>query len=353
MTSYISLTQPLIGQAERDAVDRVLASGRVTQGPEIESFECEFSRLVDGRHCVAVNSGTSALHLALLAMGVRAGDEIITSSFSFAATGNAVALAGATSVFVDIERASFCLDPTAIEAAITPRTVAILPVHLYGHPAAMDRIVPIARRHGLAIIEDAAQAIGAGLHGIPVGTFGLAACFSFYPTKNMTTLEGGMVVTPDAQFARTLRLLRNQGMQRPYSNEIYGLNNRMTDVNAAVGRIQLTKLARWNETRQRNAKVLDAGIKTVLTPRLASGAVHVYHQFTIRSPQRDALRERLVSRGIGCGVYYPVPIHRLPSFDLTLELPETEKAATEVLSLPVHPSLSGADLERIIAGVNA
>jgi perosamine synthetase len=352
MAGDIPLVQPLIGSAERAAVDRLLASGMVTQGPEVEAFESEFSRLVDGRHCVAVSSGTAALHLVLLAMGVGRGDEVITPSFSFAATGNVVALTGATPVFVDIEHVSFCVDPATIEAAITPRTVAIMPVHLYGHPAAMDRLVPIARRHGLAIVEDAAQAIGARLHGTPVGAFGLAACFSFYPTKNITTLEGGMVVTPDDQLARTLRLLRNQGMQSPYQNEIYGLNNRMTDVNAAVGRVQLTKLASWNETRQRNAKVLDAGLKAVLTPRSASGAVHVYHQFTIRSPHRNALRERLTERGIGCGVYYPVPIHRLPSFDLTLELPETDKAAAEVLSLPVHPSLSSADLQRIIAEVN-
>lgn len=346
--ALIPLAKPLIGGAERAAVDRVLASGRLSQGPEVEAFEHEFSRLVAGRHCVAVNSGTSALHLALIAMGVGTGDEVIVPSFSFVASANAVVLAGATPVFADIDRASFCLDPAAIEAAITSRTVAVMPVHLYGQPAAMDRILPIARRHGLAIIEDAAQAVAAGLHATPVGVFGLVGCFSFYPTKNMTTLEGGMVVTAEAQLARTVRLLRSHGAE-----QLPGLNNRMTDVNAAVGRVQLTKLAGWTQRRQANAAVFDAGIVSAVTPPVTPGAAHVYHQYTIRSPRRDALRRRLTERGIGSRVYYPVPIHRLPPFDLALDLPETARAAREVLSLPVHPSLSEEDLRRIITAVGS
>lgn len=348
----IPAARPLIGEQERAAVDRVLASGMVAQGPEVAAFEEEFGKLVDGRHCVAVNSGTSALHLALVAMGVGAGDEVIVPSFSFAASGNAVRLAGATPVFVDIEPESFCVDPAAVEAAITPRTAAVMPVHLYGHPAAMDRLTPIAQRHGIAVIEDAAQAVAASLHGTPVGAFGLTACFSFYPTKNMTTLEGGMVVTPDAALARTLRLLRNQGMEARYVNEIVGFNARMTDVQAAVGRVQLTKLAEWTQTRQQNADRLSAGITTVTTPPVAPGAVHVYHQYTVRSAERDALAAALAERGVGSGVYYPIPIHRLPSFDLRLDLPQTELAAARVLSLPVHPALSGADLDTIIGAVN-
>src|SRR4051794_30148815 len=205
----IPAAQPLIGDEERAAVDRVLRSGMVAQGPEVAAFENEFSALVDGRHCVAVNSGTSALHLALLGMGIGPGDEVILPSFSFAASANAVCLAGATPVFADIERDSFCLDPAAVEAAVGPATAAIMPVHLYGHPAAMGRLTEIAARHGLAIIEDAAQAHIASLDGRPVGAFGLTAAFSFYPTKNMTTGEGGLVVTPSAEIARTLRLLRN------------------------------------------------------------------------------------------------------------------------------------------------
>src|SRR5690349_3000452 len=249
--------RPVIGEAEIEAAVRVLRSGMVVQGPEVAAFEAEFGEVVGGRHCVAVNSGTSALQLSLMALGFGPGDEIIVPSFSFAASANAVRLVGATPVFADIEAASFNLDPDAVAAAITPRTVAIMPVHLYGHPAAMDRIMPIAEAHGLAVVEDAAQAHAAALHGTPVGAFGAVGCFSFYPTKNMHSLEGGMVTTADAELARTLRLLRNQGMEQRYQNEIVGANMRMTDVAAAIGRVQLTQLAGWTERRRANAAYLD------------------------------------------------------------------------------------------------
>ncbi|MGZ4615347.1 MAG: DegT/DnrJ/EryC1/StrS family aminotransferase [Actinomycetes bacterium] len=348
----IPAAQPLIGDEERAAVDRVLRSGMIAQGPEVEAFENEFSALVGGRHCVAVNSGTSALHLALLGMGVGPGDEVILPSFSFAASANAVRLAGATPVFVDIEPASFCIDPAAVESAVGPRTTAIMPVHLYGHPAAMAELEAIASRHGLAVIEDAAQAHAASLNGRNVGEFGLTACFSFYPTKNMTTGEGGLIVTPSAEIARTLRLLRNQGMERRYENEIVGFNTRMTDIAAAIGRVQLTRLAGWTAARQHNAKLLDATLESVVTPPVAAGAVHVYHQYTVRSQDRDALQQRLTDNGVGSGVYYPTPIHRLPSFGLELDLPETERAAREVLSLPVHPALTDQDLEIVAKTVD-
>ncbi|MCX9190265.1 aminotransferase DegT [Carbonactinospora thermoautotrophica] len=358
MTGMIPAAKPLIGEEEREAVDRVLRSGMIAQGPEVAAFEEEFSQLVGGRHCVAVNSGTSALHLALIAMGVKPGDEVIVPSFTFAATANAVKLAGAEPVFVDIELNHFCIDPAAVEAAITPRTAAIMPVHLYGHPAAMDKLVPIAEKHGLAIIEDACQAHAASLNGQPVGTFGLTAAFSLYPTKNMTSGEGGMIVTPDAQLARTLRLLRNQGMEKRYHNEIVGFNTRMTDIHAAIGRVQLKKLAGWTEQRQRNARFLDEHIKAAVVPPVAPGAVHVYHQYTIRvegasAADRDAFAQKLADRGVGSGVYYPVPVHKLPSFGLELDLPQTEKACREVLSLPVHPALTQEDLERVVEAVNA
>ncbi|MGZ4595403.1 MAG: DegT/DnrJ/EryC1/StrS family aminotransferase [Actinomycetes bacterium] len=348
----IPAAQPLIGDEERAAVDRVLRSGMIAQGPEVEAFENEFSALVGGRHCVAVNSGTSALHLALLGMGVGPGDEVILPSFSFAASANAVRLAGATPVFVDIEPASFCIDPAAVESAVGPRTTAIMPVHLYGHPAAMAELEAIASHHGLAIIEDAAQAHAASLNGRNVGEFGLTACFSFYPTKNMTTGEGGLIVTPSDEIARTLRLLRNQGMERRYENEIVGFNTRMTDIAAAIGRVQLTRLAGWTAARQHNAKLLDATLESVVTPPVAAGAVHVYHQYTVRSQDRDALQQRLTDNGVGSGVYYPTPIHRLPSFGLELDLPETERAAREVLSLPVHPALTDQDLEIVAKAVD-
>ncbi|GAB3667930.1 DegT/DnrJ/EryC1/StrS family aminotransferase [Actinocorallia lasiicapitis] len=321
------------------------------QGPEVAAFEAEFSALVAGRHCVAVNSGTSALHLSLLALGVGPGDEVIVPSFSFAATANAVRLVGAVPVFADIEPDTFNLDPEAVRAAIGPRTTAVIPVHLYGHPAAMDRLVPLAAAHGLAIVEDACQAHGAQLDGTPVGAFG-TGCFSFYPTKNMHALEGGMVTTDDPALARTLRLLRNQGMEQRYQNEIVGANLRMTDVSAAIGRVQLGKLPAWTSRRRANAGHLTAGITTATTPAVRPGAEHVFHQYTVRLPDRDAAQQRLTEAGISSAVYYPTPIHRLPAFALTLDLPETERAAAEALSLPVHPALSGDDLDRIVTAVN-
>jgi perosamine synthetase len=349
----IPAAKPIVGDEERAAVDAVLRSGMIAQGPEVAAFEDEFSRLVGGRHCIAVNSGTSALHLALIAMGIKAGDEVIVPSFTFAATANSVRLAGATPVFADIEADSFCLDPRAVEAAITPRTAAIMPVHLYGHPAAMTQLQAIADKHGLTILEDAAQAHAAALNGTPVGAFGLTAAFSFYPTKNMTTGEGGMIVTPDAEVARQARLLRNQGMEKRYENEVVGFNTRMTDINAAIGRVQLKKLAGWTEARQANAKYLDENLQGVVVPPVAPGATHVYHQYTVRSEERDALAAKLTEKGVGSGVYYPIPVHRLPSFGLSVDLPETEKAAREVLSLPVHPALTQSDLETVVAAVNA
>ncbi len=351
----IPAAAPSIGDEERAAVDRVLASGMIAQGPEVAAFEAEFSPVAGGVECVALNSGTSALHMGLLAAGVKAGDEVIVPSFTFAATGNSVALAGATPVFVDISAETFCLDPKAVEAAITPRTVGIMPVHLYGHPAAMNEFAEIAERHSLAIYEDAAQAHAASLDGRLVGSFGTFGAFSFYPTKNMTSGEGGMVSTADPELARVVRLLRNQGMERRYENEVIGFNTRMTDIHAAIGRVQLTKLAGWTEQRQRNAAFLDAGLRNVVVPPVAEGAVHVYHQYTIRVPgsERDRIVSELADRGIGTGVYYPIPTHQLPSFGHTFDLPETSRAAAEVISLPVHPKLSQDDLGRIVEAVNA
>lgn len=355
MPEFIPPAKPLIGDEERAAVDRVLRSGMLAQGPEVAAFEEEFAahfRLE--RACVAVNSGTSGLHLGLLASGVGPGDEVVVPSFTFAATANAVALTGATPVFADIDPDSFCLDPAAVERAITDRTTAVMPVHLYGHPADMTGLAAVAERHGLAIFEDAAQAHGARLHGRPVGSFGRFGMFSLYPTKNMTSGEGGMVSVADAETERRVRLFRNQGMQRQYENEVVGLNNRMTDIHAAIGRVQLTKVDGWTEQRRANAGFLDEHLEGVVTPPVAGGAQHVYHQYTVRVPDdRDgfaaALREE---HGVGNGMFYPIPNHRLAPFRAQVELPETERAARECLSLPVHPSLSQADLERIVVAVN-
>ena len=355
MTGGIPAAKPLVGDEERAAVDAVLRSGGLAQGPEVAAFEAEFSDFVAGAECVAVNSGTSALHMALLALGIGPGDEVIVPSFTFAATANSVALAGATPVFVDIEPDTFCISPAAIEAALSPRTRAIMPVHLYGHPAAMDRVGPIAGQHGLQIIEDAAQAHAATLWDTPVGAFGDAGAFSFYPTKNMTSGEGGMVTTADSEVARTVRLLRNQGMEQRYRNEVIGFNTRMSDVHAAIGRVQLRKLRDWTATRQANAAYLTSALDNVVTPTIAPGATHVFHQYTIRVPGHDqaAFVAALAERGVGSGVYYPTPVHELPSFGLDLDLPETRRASKEVISLPVHPALSEDDLETIAMAVNA
>lgn len=352
----IPLSTPQIGPDERAAVDRVLRSGMLAQGPEVAAFEEEFAATVDGRTCVAVGSGTSALHLGLLALGIGPGDEVVVPSFTFAATANAVALCGAVPVFADIDPASFCLDAGAAAAAVTDRTAAIVPVHLYGHPADMVALRAVADRHGLALVEDAAQAHLAQLHGRPVGALGDMAMFSFYPTKNMTTGEGGMVVTDDPAVARTVRLLRNQGMEARYANELVGFNARMTDMGAAIGRVQLTKLAGWTAERRRNAAHLGDRLGTIdgiTPPVVADGVAHAWHQYTIRTAHRDALAEHLRSVGVGAGVYYPTPVHRLPSFGLDLDLPETERAAAEVLSLPVRPGLTDEELDTIVQGVEA
>lgn len=331
----------------------------VAQGPEVAAFEQEFSEhFVPGRPVVAVNSGTSGLHLGLLAAGVGPGDEVIVPSFTFAATGNSVALTGGTPVFVDIEPETFGLDPRAVEAAITDRTKGIMPVHLYGHPARMRELTDLAERHGVALYEDAAQAHGASLDGTPVGSFGEFAMFSLYPTKNMTSGEGGMVSAATDEVARRVRLLRNQGMERQYENEMVGFNARMTDIHGAIGRVQLTKVDAWTATRRHNASFFDANLRGVVVPPVAEGAVHVYHQYTIRVPEdRDGfVRALKEEHQVGSGVYYPIPNHRLPSlapYAPGLDLPETEKAAREVVSLPVHPSLTQNDLDRIVAAVNA
>jgi len=353
----IPAAKPIIGDEEREAVDRVLRSGMLAQGPEVKAFEEEFSAHVGGRHCVAMNSGTSALHLGFIAAGIKPGDEVIVPSFSFAATANSVVLAGGVPVFADIDPRTFNLDPDHVETLITNKTKAIMPVHLYGHIAAMDRFDEIAAKHGLQIIEDAAQGHLASLNGRNAGEFGIVASFSFYPTKNMTAGEGGMVVTDSAEIARTLRLLRNQGQEIRYQNEIIGFNTRMTDIHAAIGRVQLTKLPGWTKQRQENAAYLDANLKGVVTPYLAPNTTHSYHQYTIRIPggdaaKRDAFMTKIGEKGVGSGVYYPTPIHRLPSFKSELNLPETELVIKECVSLPVHPSLTQDELKTIVEVVN-
>jgi dTDP-4-amino-4,6-dideoxygalactose transaminase len=325
----------------------------------VKAFEEEFSRdLVESLPVVAVNSGTSGQHLGLLASGIGPGDEVIVPSFTFAATANAVVLTGATPVFCDIDPETFCLDPSMAKELVTAKTRAIMPVHLFGHPAEMSALVGLANSAGLSIFEDAAQAHGAEIEGKKVGTFGVFAMFSLYPTKNMTSGEGGMVACVSDEIARGVRLLRNQGMEKQYENEVIGYNNRMTDIHAAIGRVQLTRLHAWTEKRRRNAAFLSSRLQGVEVPIEQFGFKHVYHQYTIRvGDDRDGFAKALKEEhGVGCGVYYPIPSHQLASlkrFAKDRDLPNTELAAGQVLSLPVHPFLSTRELGKIVRAVNA
>jgi dTDP-4-amino-4,6-dideoxygalactose transaminase len=349
----IALSRPAIGEEEIDAVVRVLQSGMLAQGPEVAAFEAEFAAFVGGGvHAVAVANGTMALQLALAGLGVGPGDEVIVPSFTFIASANAVRSLGAVPVFADVDLSTFTIDVSSASAVVTPRTVAVMPVHLYGQMADMPAVQALASRHGLAVVEDAAQAHGAALDGQRAGSVG-TGCFSFYPTKNMTTGEGGMVTTADAALADRMRLMRNHGMRGRYDYEVFGTNLRMTDLAAAIGRVQLRRLDACNAARQRHAAWLDAHLRGVTVPVVRDGAVHVYHQYTVRSDDREALIARLQAHGVGFGVYYPVPVHRTAPYCAEVSLPATERLAGEVLSLPVRPDLSHGELLRIAAAVNA
>ncbi len=350
----IRLAQPQITWEERRAVRRVLKSLNLTQGPEVKAFESEFSKIVGDRECVAVNSGTSALHLCLIALGIGKGDEVIVPSFTFAATANVVLLVGATPVFVDIDPNTYCLDVDKVKEAVNLRTKAIIVVHLYGLAANMPAIMRLAKESRIKVIEDAAQAHLASIEGKTVGTFGDAAAFSFYPTKNMTSGEGGMAVLATSEHARTCRLLRNQGMEKRYENEIPGFNLRMTDIHAAIGRVQLRKLEQMTFKRIKNAEYLTSKIDSDLTPYVPDGYRHVFHQYTVRIEiGRDGISNDLKKLGIGNDVYYPTQVHRLPSFNTEQILPVSESATREVLSLPVHPGLSKRDLNRVAQKFNS
>jgi dTDP-4-amino-4,6-dideoxygalactose transaminase len=346
----------MIGEEEKQAVLEVMDSGILAQGPKVKAFEDAFAQLCGVSHAIAVSSGTTALHIALLAHGIGPGDEVITSPFTFIASANSVLYTGAKPVFVDIEPATFNLDPAKIEAAITPRTKALMPVHLFGLLCDMEPIMDIAKSHNLIVLEDAAQSHGAEYHGRRAGSFG-TGCFSFYPTKNITSAEGGMITTNDDDIAESCRLLRQHGMRRRYYHEELGFNFRMTDIHAAIGLAQLKKLGQFTEARVRNATFLSTYLAGVVTPAIPEGQSHVFHQYTIRvgSDRRDAVLAGLQERGIGCGVYYPVPLHQQRVYQAQGyqgSYPEAERAAQEVISLPVHPALSSADLEMIVAAVN-
>ena len=353
----IPIAKPLMGDEEKQAVLEVLDSGMLAHGPRVKAFEEAFAEMCGVQYAIATSSGTTALHVALLANDIGPGDEVITTPFTFISTANSVLFTGACPVFVDIDPVTFNIDVNQIEAAITPRTKALLPVHLFGLMADMDAIMDIARRHHLVVIEDACQAHGAEYHGQRAGSFGTGT-FSLYPTKNITSAEGGMVTTDDPEIAQSSREIHHHGMGKQYYHYRLGFNFHMTDVHAAIGLAQLQKLARFNAARAANAKFYDEHLQGVITPTAPAGYKHIYHQYTIRVPngKRDALRAHLKERDIGSGVYYPLCIHKQPYYikDLGYDqtLPVAEQATREVLSLPVHPALSQEDLETVVAAVN-
>ncbi len=353
-SKQIPLNRPDLGLKERIAVDAVLREGALAQGRRVAEFEAAFSKTVSGQNSIAVNSGTSALHLGLLALGIGPGDEVIVPSFTFAASANAVAITGATPVFVDIEPDYFSIDPMAVKASIGPKTKAVIAVHLYGHPAQISELKAICDSAGIFLVEDAAQAHLAEFGSIPVGAWGAIAAFSFYPTKNMTTGEGGMTVAGDEGLARRVRLLRNQGMERRYENEIPGFNNRMTEIAAAIGLVQLEKLAAWTKKRRANASYLDVNLSGVVVPKVHPLAIHAYHQYTIKVEGHDRTRfaAELKKLGVDSDVYYPAPVHKLPAYGLTHSLEVTERITKTCLSIPVHQKLSKSDLAKIVHAIN-
>ncbi|MBB5958861.1 dTDP-4-amino-4,6-dideoxygalactose transaminase [Saccharothrix tamanrassetensis] len=349
--------------AAEELVLQVLRSGAIAQGPMVKRFEEEFGKVAGVPHAVAVNNGTTALVASLQVLDLAPGDEVVTSPFTFVATLNAILEAGATARFADISEDDFNIDPDAVARAVTPRTKVLMPVHLYGQMADMGRLAPLAGQHGLALVEDAAQAVGATFDGRPSGSYGLG-CFSLYATKNITTAEGGVITTADDTLADRLRVLRNQGMRQRYQYEVAGHNYRMTDVHAAIGIPQLEQLGTITEARQRNAEALNKGLADITglkTPQTLPGRTHVWHQYTVLVTDdapvtRDELAAKLTEKGIGNGIYYPRAVFDYDCYRdnpnvVVSEVPVARKVARQALSLPVHPKLTDADLDTVVSAV--
>lgn len=351
----IPIARPQVGEEEKALVWSAMESGQLAQGSRVRQFEEDFTRFVGATRGVATSSGTTAIHLALLALGIGPGDEIVTVSFTFTATASPILHVGATPVFVDVDPETFTMDVAGLEAVIGPRTKAIIPVSLYGYPADMPSILKIAERQGIPVIEDACQAHGAQRDGTSSGAWGIGV-FSFYPTKNMTTGEGGIITTEDHALADRATLLREHGMRERYRPEILGYNFRMTDVHASIGLGQLPKLAASNERRRAIAARYDADLEGVITPVVPANIRHVYHQYTLRVGRQQAFAARLAGRGVGSNIYYPVPVHRQDPFRAAglgnEQLPVTERLVDEILSIPIHPALSDEDVDTIIEAVN-
>lgn len=342
------------------AIQGVLRSTAFINGPDVAALEGECARFLGAKHALGLNSGTDALTIGLRALGVGPGDEVITSSFSFFATAEGILMVGATPVFVDIDPRTFNIDTTKIESAITPRTKAIIPVHLYGQSADMDPVMAIARRHGLRVLEDVAQAFGAEYRGRKTGTMGDAGAYSFFPSKTLGAYgDAGLLGTDDQAVADSVAMLRVHGAKKKYHNEVLGYNSRLDTIQAAILRVKLPHLDQWNRQRNTVARRYHEMLRDVpgiTTPHEADYGRHVFHQYTIRvaGGRRDALQKHLADRGIQTMIYYPIPIHRLPLFKgLSVNLPETERAASEVLSLPIWPQIDVATQEAVVKAVKA
>lgn len=340
------------------AVERVMRSGQFIGGPEVAAFEAEAADYLGVKHAIGVNSGTDALIIGLRSLGVKPGDEVITSPFSFFATAEAISNIGATPVFADIDADSFNIDVDAIEAAITPRTKALLPVHLYGRPAAMGQIMQLADQHGLKVLEDCAQSFGARYQGQHTGAIGHLGAFSFYPTKNLGAFgDGGLITTNDDQAAELARMLGAHGSKKRYHNVMLGYNSRLDAMQAALLRVKLPRVDQWNATRIATAtryNQLLAEAPGVITPALAAG--HVFHQYTVRLPgaDRDAVQQKMAQQGVGTMVYYPIPQDCLPVYDGAHPTnPVSQRAAQEVLSLPIGTGLGESDLVRVTEALRA
>lgn len=351
--------EPALGRA----VAGVIADGAFIQGPAVGEFEKAFAAFLGVPHVVGCGSGTDALQIAFMALDIGAGDEVITTPFTFVATVEAMVLLGARPVFADIDPRTFNLRADQIEARITPRTKAIVPVHLYGQPADMDEVLAIADRHGLPVIEDTAQATGATFAGRQAGSMGTIGCFSFFPAKNLGCIgDGGALATHDEGLARACRMIANHGSQRRYHHERIGINSRLDSIQAAVLSVKLPHLTSFNERRQRVAAAYDdafADLSTrgVLPPMVAPGRTHVYQQYTLRSPHRDALADHLSRDGVPTSVHYPTSLHRQPAFaefaDPAIALTDAESAAREVLSLPIFPEMTDAEVDTVIGAVRS
>ena len=351
----IPIARPRMGEEEKALVWGALESGMLAQGPRVHELEERFAEFIGVPHAIATSSGTTALHLALLGYGIGPGDEVITVPFTFIASANSILYTGARPVFVDIDEASFNMDPALVEAAITPRTRAILPVSLYGNPADLPAIAAIAERHGLDLLEDAAQSHGAAIGDRRSGSWG-AGAFSFYPTKNMTTGEGGMITTADDELAERVRLLREHGMKVRYHHDMLGYNFRMTDVHASIGLAQLPKLPANNARRIEIAARYGRELRGVITPTVRDGVTHVFHQYTLRVSRRDEFADALRERGVGTGIFYPIPVHhQKPFVELgygDLSFPVTDRLTEQVISIPVHPTLTDDEVSTVVAAVN-